>query len=101
MSARAAGTAKSPLKPSESPMTDEETALRAELAAASAAEEALGSLRDAFANLESEYVKAWKTTPARDTDARERLWQAVQIVAKVETHLRAVAAGRRLAERQL
>jgi hypothetical protein len=82
-------------------MTDEETALRAELAAAAAAEDALRSLRDAFAILEAEYVKAWKTTPVRDADARERLWQAVQIVAKVEAHLRAVASGRRLAERQL
>ena len=82
-------------------MTDEETALRAELAAAAAAEEALSSLRETFATLESEYVKAWKATPARDADARERLWQAVQIVSKVEAHLRAVAAGRRLAERQL
>jgi hypothetical protein len=82
-------------------MTDEETALRADLTAATAAEETLSSLRDAFASLESEYVKAWKATPARDADARERLWQAVQIIAKVEAHLRAVAAGRRLAERQL
>jgi hypothetical protein len=49
-------------------MTDEKTALRAELAAAAAAEEALSSLREAFATLESEYVKAWKTTPVRDAE---------------------------------
>ena len=82
-------------------MTDEETKLRADLAVAAAAEDALDMLGEAFATLEGEYVKAWKTTPARDGEARERLWQAVQIVGKVEAHLRALAAGRRLAERQL
>lgn len=82
-------------------MTDEEAKLRADLAAAAAAEGALDILGEAFATLEGEYMKAWKATPARDSEARERLWQAVQIVGKVEAHLRAVAAGRKLAERQL
>jgi hypothetical protein len=82
-------------------MTDEEAKLRADLAAAAAAENALDSLGDAFATLEGEYVKAWKSTPARDGEARERLWQAVQIVGKAEAHLRAIAAGRKLAEREL
>jgi hypothetical protein len=82
-------------------MTDEEAKLRANLAAAMAAEGALDILAEAFVALEAEYVKAWKATPARDGEARERLWQAVQIVGKVEAHLRAVAAGRKLAERAL
>jgi hypothetical protein len=82
-------------------MTDEEVKLRANLAAATAAEGALDVLGETFAVLEGEYVKAWKATPARDGEARERLWQAVQITGKVEAHLRAVAAGRKLAEREL
>lgn len=82
-------------------MMDEEAKLRADLAAAAAAEGALDILGEAFATLEAEYLKAWKATPARDSEARERLWQAVQIVGKVEAHLRAIAAGRKLAERQL
>lgn len=82
-------------------MTDEEGKLRDEIAAAMEAENALTLLGSAFATLEAEYVKAWKNTPARDAEARERLWQAVQIVGKVESHLRAVAANRKIAERQL
>ena len=40
-------------------------------------------------------------TAARDTDARERLWQAVQIVAKVRDHLTGVVTGGKLARREL
>lgn len=82
-------------------MTDEEAKLRDEVAAATAADAALKLVAEAFTRLEAEYVKAWKATPVRDEAARERLWQAVQIVGKVEAHLRALAAGRKLAERQL
>ena len=42
---------------------------------------------DAFATLKAEYVKAWEATPLRDTEGRERIWQAVQIIGKVESHL--------------
>ena len=58
-------------------------------------------LAEAFATLDAEYTKAWRTTAARDTDARERLWQAVQIVAKVRDHLASVASGGKLARREL
>jgi hypothetical protein len=56
-----------------------------------------GSLRD----LEEGYIKAWRETAARDTDARERLWQAVQVVGKVRDHLGSVVAGGKLAQREL
>lgn len=56
---------------------------------------------DAFATLKAEYMRAWEATTARDTDARERLWQAVQIVGKVEGHLHTVLDTGKLAERQL
>ncbi len=82
-------------------MTNVEAKLREELAAATAAENALDMLAAAFTRLEQEYVMAWKSTPARDVDARERLWQAVQVIGRVETHLRASAANRKLTERQL
>lgn len=47
-------------------------------------------LKGAFDALKAEYRKAWEDSPPRDTDGRERLWMAVQIVGKVETHLRNV-----------
>jgi hypothetical protein len=56
-----------------------------------------GSLRDR----EEGYIRAWRETAARDTDARERLWQAVQVVGKVRDHLGSVVAGGKLAQREL
>jgi hypothetical protein len=58
-------------------------------------------LQEAFARLERDYIAAWRETPARDTDARERLWQAVNIVGKVKEHLGIVARDGRMAQRQL
>lgn len=40
-------------------------------------------LTSAFDTLRAEYLKAWETSRYNDTDGRERLWQAVQIVGKV------------------
>lgn len=47
----------------------------------------LEQTQGAFAELKGEYIKAWEATPLRDTEGRERLWQAVQIIGKVESHL--------------
>ena len=38
-------------------------------------------LRDAFRTLEDDYTAAWKTWPAADAAGRERLWQAVNVLA--------------------
>jgi hypothetical protein len=58
-------------------------------------------LAEAFDTLDRDYVKAWRESHARDTDARERLWQAVQIVAKVRSHLSTVVNHGKLAQREL
>jgi hypothetical protein len=58
-------------------------------------------LTEALDALDRDYVGAWRATHARDTDARERLWQAVQVVAKVRDHLGHVIAGGKLAQREL
>jgi hypothetical protein len=58
-------------------------------------------LAEAFDALDRDYVKAWRESHARDTDARERLWQAVQIVAKVRSHLSTVVNHGKLAQREL
>jgi hypothetical protein len=58
-------------------------------------------LTDAFAALEADYIAAWKATSARDSDARERLWQALQIVGLVKSHLAAIVSSGRLAQREL
>ncbi len=58
-------------------------------------------LQECFATLERDYIEAWKIAAARDTDGRERLWQAVNIVGKVRGHLVKVANDGKLAQRQL
>jgi hypothetical protein len=58
-------------------------------------------LKDAFVTLDRDYTKAWRETAARDTDARERLWQAVQVVAKVRDHLTHLVNGGKLAQREM
>ncbi len=67
---------------------------------------AAGLLRDdllteTFAKLEKDYIEAWRQSPARDTDGRERLWQAVNIVEKVRDHLFKILNDGKLAKRQL
>jgi hypothetical protein len=51
--------------------------------------------------LEDAYIKAWRETGVRDTDARERLWQAVQVVGKVRDHLSLMVGDGRLAQAEL
>ena len=58
-------------------------------------------LKEALDALDHDYTKAWRETTARDTDARERLWQACQVVAKVRDHLANVVNGGKLAQREL
>lgn len=54
-----------------------------------------------FEYLKEQYIDLWKVTPARDTDGRERLWQAVQVVGKVKDHLRMVLDDGKLAKQDL
>lgn len=58
-------------------------------------------LKEAFDRLDAEYVKAWRETNARDDDARQRLWQAVNLVGKVRDHLAIVLANGKLAQAQI
>lgn len=58
-------------------------------------------LAETLAKLENDYIAGWRATHARDSDARERLWHAVQVVAKVRDHIAHVAAGGRMAQTQL
>ncbi len=65
------------------------------------AEELLNNslLQEAFRDIEAEFLKAWRSTKARDTDARERLWQAIHCLGIVhETLKRHVTDGRIAAE---
>jgi hypothetical protein len=71
-----------------------ESELRRDLDRASRAKQLIEDelLVDAFTTLEAAYIDAWKTSPANETERREKLWQAVQIVGRVKGHLEQVAA---------
>ena len=60
-------------------------------------------LREAFDTLERDYMKAWRNTGVtpQDTYARERLFQAINIVGKVRDHLTRVIEGGKIAKRQI
>jgi len=75
----------------------------ADLARHARAEELLGNelLQEAFAALEARYVEEWRMTQFRDTDARERLWQAVNVLRKVKDHLARIVSDGRLAQKEI
>ena len=58
-------------------------------------------LKEVFAQIESDYIAGWRHTSARDTDARERLWLAVQVLGLVKDHLVIVANDGKLAQAEL
>jgi hypothetical protein len=67
------------------------------------AEQLLGDelVIEIFNTLKAEYIKAWEASPARDSDGRERLWQAVQIVGKVRSHLQSMSSDGRMAKAEI
>ena len=82
-------------------MTDDK--LEAGIARGARAKELLGSelLKEVFAQIESDYIAGWRNTSARDTDARERLWLAVQVLGLVKDHLVIIANDGKLAQAEL
>lgn len=56
---------------------------------------------EAHEKLEAELIKAWKATPARDTDGRERLWAAVQANMKHKDYIANILNDGKLAEAEL
>jgi hypothetical protein len=58
-------------------------------------------LVEAFKMLEDAYTLGWRNTSAGDTAAREKLFWAVNIVAKVRDHLTAAVTNGKLAQEEL
>lgn len=81
----------------------EETRLRKDTERARLAGQLLDNalLKEAFAALEAEYIKAWRTTPIADVAGREKLFLAVNVIGKVQEHLQGVIRDGQLAKRQL
>ena len=58
-------------------------------------------LQEAFQYLETEYLKAWRFTKVRETEPRERLWQAIQILGIIQEHLKHHVINGRIAAEDL
>ena len=54
-------------------------------------------LQEAFKTLEDAYLQAWRVTKIEDVAGREKLFLAVNIVAKVKDHLNATVTNGKLA----
>jgi hypothetical protein len=58
-------------------------------------------LTEAFKQLEARYIAAWGSTHPHETETRENLWRATQILGDVRRHLIRVAADGKLANKEL
>lgn len=58
-------------------------------------------LTEAFGTLERNYIAAWRATTIADVPGREKLFLAINIVAKVRDHLAAIVANGKLAQAEL
>lgn len=84
-------------------MTDE-IALRKDMGRAAQAQALLDNelLNEAFDQLKDEYISYWAGhTSIDDIAGRERIWQAVQIVGKVRSHLHSIVNHGELARHEL
>lgn len=57
--------------------------------------------QEAFSSLKADLMRGWESSPARDTEGREHLWLAVNLLGRIERHLQQVMETGRMAELQL
>ena len=58
-------------------------------------------LKDGVESIRQAYINAWLNTNYKDVDAREKCYLAVAIVDRVESHIRNVIGGGKVAEKTL
>ena len=56
---------------------------------------------EALESIERDLIAAWKATPARDTDGRERCWSAIQQLGKIKGFVETVLRDGKLASAKL
>lgn len=83
-------------------MTDEHKMLR-DQSRAVGAEALLNNdlFNEALESIERDLIAAWKVTPPRDTDGRERCWAAIQQLGKIKGYVETVLRDGKLAAAQL
>ncbi len=58
-------------------------------------------LLGAFKSLEGDYLKAWGSTTVGETQARENLWRATQILGDVLNHLKLIVRDGKIAQQDV
>jgi len=56
---------------------------------------------EALASIERDLIEAWKITPPRDTDGRERCWTAIQQLGRLKGYFESALNDGKLAAHQL
>lgn len=83
-------------------MDVDENKLRRDSAKADHAQRLLDDLllKEAFEKLEKEYFEAWRNTGTAEaeTNKRERLWQAINLLGKIKDELKKVIANGKVAK---
>jgi hypothetical protein len=59
------------------------------------------TFKDAMAQLEADYIKAWKGTGLNDATAREKLWLQIKTLENFQQHLVTVMNNGRLARSEI
>ena len=82
---------------------DEETKLSKEVSRANEARQLLNNslLKESLDQLKELYNQGLLNTGAKEVETREKLWQAYQIVGKVEQHIKEIIDTGKLATKQL
>jgi len=58
-------------------------------------------LKDAFDRLRADYIRMWEKSPVTDIKLRESMWNAVNIIDGVKSHLRGCIARGTVSDKQL
>lgn len=82
-------------------MTVDEAKLIAAQNSGGAADQALKTVGEAFADVKRELTEAWLATPARDAEGREKLWLSAALLNRVEKILRTRVVNGRVAEKEI
>lgn len=58
-------------------------------------------VQSTLAQLEADYLKAWKETRRSDSELREKIWIAVEVLGKFKDHLISIANDGKLAQAEI
>lgn len=58
-------------------------------------------MKEAFSTIRQEFTQAWQNSPARDQEAREKLWQLLKLTDRLESFLTETVTTGKMATMQI